>query len=216
MTSQAPFIVLDGIDGTGKSTQSRLLVEWLHSRGLAAIRCSDPGGTPLGDQLRAILLDQHGSISLRAEALLFMASRAELVEKQIRPSLANGIVVISDRFLLANVVYQGHAGGLDPADIWRVGQFSTCGLDPDITFVLDLPLEVAEARRGQASDAFEARDRDFQARVRKGFLEEAYHQPEKIEVIDASLPVDELQRLLRERIVGLLRQRGFRLPESAL
>src|SRR4051812_8429674 len=116
MTFQAPFIVLDGPDGTGKSTQSRLLLEWLHGRNISAIRCTDPGNTELGDQLRAILLDHRAQISLRTEAMLFMASRAELVEKIIRPSLENGIVVICDRFLLANVVYQGHAGGLDPED----------------------------------------------------------------------------------------------------
>jgi dTMP kinase len=216
MTAHAPFIVLDGLDGTGKSTQSRLLLEWLHDRGLAAIRCSDPGGTELGDKLRAILLDHHASISLRAEAMLFMASRAELVEKQIRPSLANGIVVISDRFLLANVVYQAHAGGLDPEDIWRIGHFATCGLDPDITFVLDLPLEIAEIRRGRASDRFEARDRAYQHKVREGFLYEAQHQPEKIEVIDASLPVEQLQQILRLRVLGLLRQRGFSISDSVV
>lgn len=213
--TQAPFIVLDGIDGTGKSTQCHLLVEWLRERGIPAVRCHDPGGTPLGDQLRTIVLSQHGTISPRAEALLFMASRAELVEKTIRPSLADGKVVISDRFLLANVVYQGHAGGLDPTEIWKAGQFSTGGLEPDITVVLDLPLEIAAARRGAASDRIEARDREFQERVRQGFLDEARRKPEKIEVLDASVHVDDLQRLLRERVLSLLRQRGFRLPEGA-
>jgi dTMP kinase len=216
MTSLAPFIVIDGLDGVGKSTQSKLLLDWLHERGIAAIRCCDPGGTPLGDKLRAILLDLHAMISLRAEAMLFMASRAELVEMQIRPSLANGVVVISDRFLLSNVVYQAHAGGLDPEDIWRIGHFATCGLEPDITFVLDLPPEAAAARRGAAGDRFEARERAFHEKVREGFLYEAQHQPEKIEVIDASIDPQTLQRYLREQTLGLLRQRGFRLPDGAV
>ena len=212
--TQAPFIVFDGIDGTGKSTQSRMLLEWLHERGIAAIRTCDPGGTPVGDKLRAILLDPQSQVSLRAEAMLFMASRAELAEKIIRPTLANGIVVISDRFTLANVVYQGHAGGLDPEDIWRIGDFVTCGVEPDITYVLDLPVEQAEARRGRTADRMEARDLAYRERVREGFLYEARLQPEKIQIFDASVSVEVLQHRLRERVTGLLRHRGFRLPDG--
>jgi dTMP kinase len=212
---QAPFISLDGLDGTGKSTQSRLLVEWLHECGVAAIRCCDPGSTAVGDKLRAILLEQRADISLRAEAMLFMASRAELIEKIVRPSLENGIVVVCDRFLLANVVYQGHAAGLDPEDLWRIGHFVTCGLEPDITYVLDVPLELAEARRNPIADRMEARDRAYHERVREGFLYEARLQPEKIEVVDASGPIDVLQNWLRARVLGLLRQRGFPLPGGA-
>ncbi len=212
---QAPFISLDGLDGSGKSTQSRMLLEWLHERGIAAIRCCDPGSTALGDKLRAILLDHRDDVSLRAEAMLFMASRAELVEKIIRPSLANNIVIVCDRFLLANVVYQGHAGGLDPEELWRIGHFATCGLEPDITYVLDLPLELAAARRNGVADRLESRERAFHERVRDGFLYEARLQPEKIVVVDASGSVDVLQHWLRERILGLLRQRGFPLPKGS-
>ncbi len=214
MTRQGTFIVLDGIDGTGKSTQTRLLTEWLNHQGVPAASCRDPGGTSLGNELRAILLERHGSISLRAEALLFMASRAELVEESIRPLLNMPVVVISDRFLLANVVYQGHAGGLDPEEIRRIGQFSTNGIEPNITYVLDLPIEVAAERRGKASDRFEARDRDFQARIRQGFFEEARRQPDKIQIIDASPSIVELQHQLRERVRNLLHQRGFKLLED--
>ncbi len=214
MMFQAPFIVLDGIDGTGKSTQCRLLLEWLHDRGIAAIRTNDPGGTPLGDQVRSILLNKSTRVTLRGEALLFMASRAELVEQIIRPSLANGIVVVSDRFMLSNVVYQAHAGGLDPEEIWKIGHFATCGLEPDITFLLDLPLDAAEARRDPDPDRFEVRGREYHEKVREGFLYEAGHHPEKIEIVDAGMPINALQSLLRERIMGLLRQRGFRLPNG--
>jgi len=211
---QAPFIVLDGIDGTGKSTQAKMLIDWLHARGVAAVRCADPGTTPLGEQIRAILLNRPNEMSLRAEALLFMASRAEMVEKIIRPSLENGIVIVCDRFVLANVVYQGHAGGLDPEELWRIGHFSVNHLEPDITFVLDLPVDEAATRRGRAPDRMEARDRLYHERVREGFLYEASLQPEKIEVINASASIDALQNLLRERLLGLLRQRGFRLTNG--
>src|SRR5690349_9075923 len=115
------FFSFDGVDGTGKSTQIRLLAEALQQRGRTVVTCRDPGGTALGERLREILLGHHDTpIHRRAEMLLYMASRAQLVEELIRPALAAGKKVISDRYLLANVVYQAHAGGLDPADVWQV------------------------------------------------------------------------------------------------
>src|SRR6516165_7747074 len=111
------FVSLDGIDGTGKSTQCRLLAYGLRGRGLTVTMCVDPGGTPVGDAVRAIVLDDRREITPHCETLLFMASRAELVARVVRPALAAGGVVVSDRFLLANVVYQGHAGGLNPDEL---------------------------------------------------------------------------------------------------
>ena len=122
--SLAPFLSLDGIDGTGKTTQCRQLVEWLIVSGVPALGCADPGGTPLGDELRQTLLASHADITPRAEALLFMASRAELVAKVIRPALEAGRVVVSDRFVAANVAYQGSVRGLPSEDLWRIGQFT--------------------------------------------------------------------------------------------
>src|SRR5690349_20702929 len=116
-----PCIVLDGLDGAGKSTQCRLLAQWLRSHGWPVTECSDPGGTALGAELRGLLLGFRGAMSLPCEALLFMASRAQLVAEVIQPALAAGHAVLSDRFLLANVVYQGHAGGLEPARLWEIG-----------------------------------------------------------------------------------------------
>jgi dTMP kinase len=211
----APFIVLDGIDGTGKSTQVRLLVDWLRSSGIEAIGCADPGGTPVGNQLREILLNHRGDIDVRAEALLFMASRAELVTKLIRPALETGTVVICDRFLLANVVYQGHAGGIDAGELWRCGRFTTGGLEPDLTLVLDLPVEAAEARRGRAADRMEARDLAYRQRVREGFLNEARDKPDRIQIVDAAATVDDLQKILRRRVGELLLQRGYRLAKES-
>src|SRR5580765_5488878 len=106
------FLSFDGLDGTGKSTQCRLLVDWLRKRGRELTLCREPGGTPLGDQFRSLLLDKHNDMTLATESFLFMASRAELVTRVVRPSLLNNHVVVCDRFLLASVVYQGHAGGL--------------------------------------------------------------------------------------------------------
>lgn len=146
--AEATFLSLDGIDGTGKSTQVRLLVEWLRASGLSVTSCVDPGGTDLGAKLREILL--HGranAMAARTEALLFMASRAELVATVIQPALARGEIVVSDRYLLANVVYQGHAGGLNPSELWQIGQFATGGIAPDLTIVFDLPTDLARQRR---------------------------------------------------------------------
>lgn len=179
------FLALDGIDGAGKSTQIGLLADWLRSQGRDVVLCADPGGTPLGQELRAILLGHRGHMTLPCEALLFMASRAQLVADVIRPALDAGRTVLSDRFLLANVVYQGHAGGLDPEFLWDVGLWATGGLEPDRTIVLDLPLAAAARRRKTAADRLESRADVFHERVRQGFLTEARRRPDRIAVVDA-------------------------------
>jgi dTMP kinase len=192
------FISLDGLDGTGKSTQCRLLAEWLRQRGRAVTVCRDPGGTPLGDQLRQIVLDHRQTMSPACEAFLFMASRSELMAQIIAPALARNEVVICDRFLLATVVYQGHAGGLNPADLWRIGQVATGGRLPDLTIVLDLPVDEALIRRGRAPDRMEARSRGYHEAVRQGFLEEAARQPSMIKVVPAVDAVETIQQRIRE------------------
>jgi dTMP kinase len=207
--TRAPFLSLDGIDGTGKSTQCRLLVEWLNATGVPAVACADPGGTPLGDQLRQILLASRADISDRAEALLFMASRAELVAKVVRPVLESGRVVVSDRFVAANVAYQGHARGLPADEVWAVGGFSTGGLLPDLTVILDLPVEVAADRRGRSADRVEARGLDYLDRVRRGFLVEAARQPDAVRVLDATPDVDSVQQQLRVVVRDFLGARGY-------
>src|SRR5215831_17025192 len=113
MPTRGFFLSLDGIDGTGKSTQCRLLADWLRGRGCDVVQCADPGGTAIGDALRDILLHHRGELAPACEAFLFMASRAQLVAEVIRPALDAGRVVVCDRFLLANVVYQGYGGGLE-------------------------------------------------------------------------------------------------------
>jgi dTMP kinase len=198
------FISLDGIDGTGKSTQCRLLAEWLRGLGRTVTECADPGGTPVGAELRSILLGHRHDLALRTEALLFMASRAELVERVIRPALRAGGVVISDRYLLANVVYQGHAGGLDVDTLWTVEQFATGALGPDLTLVLDLPVDVAVTRRGREADRKERPDRPYHERVRQGFLAEAAKRPDRIRVIDATPSVDEVRAAIRAAVQPLV------------
>jgi dTMP kinase len=183
---RAPFISLDGLDGTGKSTQCRLLADWLRQRGFRVVECADPGGTAVGDVLRDLLLHRRHEMTLPCEAFLFMASRAQLTAEVIRPALEAGQAVVADRYLLANVVYQGHAGGLDPEQLWEIGRLATGGLEPDLTIVLDLPLELALARRSRAPDRMESKANEFHARVHDGFLAEARRRPERIRVVDAN------------------------------
>jgi dTMP kinase len=209
--SLAPFISLDGIDGTGKSTQCRLLVDWLNANGVSAVGCSDPGGTPLGDEVRKILLSSRADISPRAEALLFMASRAELVAKVILPNLEASRVVVSDRFVAANVVYQGHAQGLPTADLWSIGRFSADGMLPDLTIILDLSVEHAFARRGRAADRMESRGLAYLERVRQGFLAEAAKDSEKFHVLSASADISTVQTELRRVISAFLSRCGIRI-----
>ncbi|QJX00724.1 dTMP kinase [Frigoriglobus tundricola] len=208
------FISLDGLDGTGKSTQCRLLVEWLTAQRVPVTACTDPGGTPLGQELRKLLLfGRDHTISTTTEAMLFMASRAQLVDEIIRPALDGGQVVVSDRFLLANVVYQGHAGGLNAADLWTVGRFVTGGLEPDLTLVFDLPPDVAVSRRNRAADRMEDRGEDYVTRVRTGFNYEAGMRPDRHRIIDATPDADAVQKVVRREVGRLLTERGWSLQE---
>jgi dTMP kinase len=134
------------------------------------VSCHDPGSTEVGERLRAIVLDRASThLSLRSETLIYMASRAQLVDEVIRPSLAAGRVVITDRFLLSTLVYQGLAGGIALNDVWRVGQVATGGVLPDLTIVLDIPAEQRRARVGAARDRIEDRPSEYHDRVRAGF-----------------------------------------------
>lgn len=205
------FLSLDGPDGAGKSTQLRLLAEWLRGRGLSVTECSDPGGTELGRHLRQLLLSYPGEMSLRCEALLFMASRAQLIAEVIQPALAAGHIVLCDRFLLANVVYQGHAGGLDPTELWQLGRLSTGGLEPDLTLVLDLPLAAALSRRKETADRMEKRGAEFHEKVRAGFLSEARRNPQRLRVVDAQASAPEVQAALRREVEPLL-QNAIMMP----
>ena len=200
------FFSIDGGDGTGKSTQIELFAEWLRRRGHEVIVCRDPGTTSLGENVRDLLLGRHDlRIDRRSEMLLYMAARAQLVEEVIRPALAEGKMVVSDRYLLANVVYQGYAGGLDVATLWDVGRVAVDGLMPDLTIVLDMSTDDCAARLGGELDRMEQQGDAFHARVRKGFLDEAARQPDRIVVVDATGSIDRIEADVRRaarRVLG--------------
>ena len=182
------FFSFDGVDGVGKSTQMEQFCQWLTARGHQVVTCRDPGSTTLGEQIRQIVLESgpETPVARRSEMLLYTAARAQLVEEVIRPALEQGATVVSDRFLLANVVYQAYAGGLDVESTWQVGEVATAGLRPDLTFLLDMPQEDAHRRLARAPDRMESQGDDFRARLRDGFLKEAARKPEQIVVIDAA------------------------------
>jgi len=196
------FIVLDGMDGAGKSSQVAPLVAWLAGRGRVATACRDPGSTPVGDAIRAILLDRRDlHLSATAEMLLYMAARAQLVTEVIEPALARGEWVVADRYLLSNVVYQGHAGGLDPAAIRAVGGVATGGRMPDLVLLLDVDEATAAARLDRPLDKLESRGAEHRRRLRAGYLREAAAAPDTIRVIDAAGTPDEVAVAIRGALV---------------
>lgn len=196
------FIAFDGIDGSGKSSQIGPFVDWLTSRGRRVITCRDPGSTPAGDAIRAILLHRHDlHLAPAAEMFLYMAARAQLVHDVIAPALARGEWVVSDRYLLANIVYQGHAGGLDPELIRDVGAVATGGLLPDLVLLLDVDLATSAARLDRPLDKLENRGDGYREKLRAGYLAEAARQPDRIRVVDGSGSRAEVGDRIRAAVV---------------
>jgi dTMP kinase len=186
-TARGRLVVLEGIDGCGKSTQVRRLADRLD-----AVRTFEPGATPLGASLRSLLLDPSGDpVAERAEALLMAADRAQHVAQVVAPALAAGRWVVSDRYAASTLAYQGYGRGLDLGDLRALVGWATGGLRPDLTILLDLPVEVAAARRrGETSDRMEAEGLAFQQRVADGYLALAAERDEPWLVVDATDDAD--------------------------
>ena len=199
------FFSFDGIDGVGKTTQIQLFRDWLRELGHEVVVCRDPGGTQLGEAVRDILLHRSETpLGPTAEMLLYMASRAQLVTDIIRPALLLGQSVISDRFLLANVAYQGYAGGLDVEQVWSVGRVATAGLMPNRTYLLDMPVATAAARLKRTLDRMESRGDEFLSRVRHGFLTEAKRLG-NVRILNADRDAAVIQDEIRRDAEPLLR-----------
>lgn len=199
------FFSFDGIDGVGKTTQMELFCQWLRAQGLSVTQCRDPGSTPLGERVRQLLLEHDSTLSIhrRSEMLLYMAARAQLVEEVIRPALERGEVVVSDRFLLANVAYQGHAGKLPLEQVRAVGQVTIDGVSPEAVFLLDLPVELADRRLSSERDRMESQGDDFRHRLRKGFLAEAASDS-RIHVVDATQSIEQIHNTVQSIAKPLL------------
>jgi len=194
--SKARFITLEGLDGAGKSTHLAFIRQTLEQAGIDTVFTREPGGTPLGEKLREILLDIDTEATLDTETLLMFASRQELVSSLIRPSLAAGRWVVSDRFTDATFAYQGGGRGVPAERIAILEHWVQQGLQPDLTILLDVPLEVSQARLAQSRlpDRFEREREDFHQRVRQMYLARAQANPGRFVVIDARRPIDDIQR----------------------
>jgi dTMP kinase len=214
------FITFEGIDGSGKSTQLRLLGNFLRANGCDALLTREPGGTTLGLRLRAALLDAMEEVDPLTELLVFAADRAQHVRRLLRPSLETGRVVISDRYADATVAYQGAGRGFTPELISQIVQLATEGLKPDLTLLFDVSVEESTSRTTRRSNssrsasAKNVRDRldienaDFHARVRDAYLQIALAEPERVKLIDSSGPVEKTQERVKEIIVPFLKSRG--------
>lgn len=205
------YITIEGLDGSGKTTQLERLAAWLTDAGHTVVATREPGGTEVGQLVRDIVLHHRGDIAPRAEALLFAADRAHHIATKVRPALERGEIVLQDRYIDSSVAFQGGGRVLDPAEVRRVSEWATEGLYPALTVLLDLDPTVARRRIDAAQKAFdriEAEAAVFNQRIRAAYLGMAEAEPDRWLVLDATLPADALEAAIRERVLGLLTTPG--------
>ncbi|MBM7767390.1 dTMP kinase [Glutamicibacter nicotianae] len=205
------FIVFEGGDGAGKSTQVALAKQWLESRGAKVTTTREPGGTQISEELRSLVLDHgHGDIDARTEALIYSAARAAHVQQVISPALEAGTHIICDRFVDSSLAYQGMGRALGFDAVASINDFATGGLKPDATIILDISAEQGRARRIAASGGVEQSDRlesepdDFHERIRNAFLGLAARDPRRYLVLDATASVEQLHQSVVQHLAGLL------------
>jgi dTMP kinase len=208
------FITFEGIDGCGKSTQLRLLASELRVRGVTVVTTREPGGTPLGQRLRAALLDVQEQVDPLAELLVFAADRAQHVRKHLRPSLAANQVVLSDRYADATVAYQGAGRGFAPELIQEIVQLATEGLKPDLTLLFDLSVAESTVRtrrriESKRTDRLDIEDAEFHTRVRNAYVEIAKAEPARVKVVDARGSVQETHLAVMDIVIPFLKKRGL-------
>ncbi|HWI62010.1 MAG TPA: dTMP kinase [Symbiobacteriaceae bacterium] len=205
----AVFISFEGVDGAGKGTQIDLLLQYLQERGINFMFTREPGGTPLAERIRELLLSPvYSGMSVVTEALLFAAQRADHVANVIRPALESGQTVICDRYVDSSMVYQALAGGLPQEFVSGINEMATGGLKPHRTIMLDVPPEVARSRRGvNGPDRIEQKDEWYHQQVREGYLELAKAEPRRFRIVDASGSVESVQEQIRKLVDEVLPRR---------
>lgn len=209
----AAFITFEGIDGSGKSTQLRMLASELRLRRMDVVTTREPGGTPLGNRLRAALLDSQEQIDPLAELLLYAADRAQHVRALIRPALETGHIVLSDRYADATMAYQGAGRGFSQELITQVVALATGGLKPDLTLIFDLSVAESSVRRARrtyherSGDRLDAEDATFHSRVRDAYLQIAAAEPERVRVLNASDSVEETHVRVMEVVMPFLEKK---------
>jgi len=215
------FISFEGIDGSGKSTQLRLLSRYLEEAGCKVVLTREPGGTPVGVRLRGALLDVHEEVDPLTELLVFAADRAQHVRRVLRPAIEAGKVIISDRYADATVAYQGAGRGFSPELIAEIVELATEGLKPDLTLLFDLSVEESTARTSRRLDGKNKGDRldaeasDFHVRVRNAYLELARAEPERVKIVETNRPAEETHKKVKEIIVPFLKSRGHLVEVEA-
>jgi dTMP kinase len=211
------FITFEGIDGSGKSTQLRLLASFLRAQKCEVLTTREPGGTPVGLKLRAALLDAQDEVDPLTELLVFAADRAQHVRRVLRPALAAGQVVISDRYADATVAYQGSGRGFSPELISKIVALATDGLKPDLTLLFDLPVADSGARtrrrsegknKNETADRLDAENAEFHGRVRERYLQLAAAEPDRFRIVESSGSVDDTQTQVRQIVLPFLESRG--------
>lgn len=193
------FITFEGSEGSGKSTQSELLAKYLKNKGYPVIHLREPGSTGVAEKIRRILLDSSNkAMTAECEMLLYMAARADIVARIIKPALAKGKVIVCDRFLDSTLAYQGYGLGVGLQLIKAIGKFTTQGIKPNLTFYLDLPLKQGLKRCGTELDRIEKRSLKYHQRVRNGYLKLARLEPKRIKVIKADKTIPATQDKIRK------------------
>ncbi|MBI2844300.1 MAG: dTMP kinase [Armatimonadetes bacterium] len=197
------FITLEGPEGSGKSTQAQIVADFLRSAGQRVLITAEPGGDPIAEQIRAILLHSDSAIVPEAELLLYLAARAQHVRHIVLPALERRDVVISDRYADSSFAYQGYGRGIDLAKLRMLNDFATGGLVPDLTILLDVPVELGLERQ-KDRNRFEAESVEFHRKVRAGFLDLARLEPQRWVVIDASQTPEEVAGRMRRAVIERL------------
>lgn len=192
------FITFEGADGCGKTTQMKLLAEYLNNKGLKTVITREPGAKGLGEKIRDILLNYEGEVSDRCESFLFLADRAQNIDTIVNPAVKNGEIVLCDRHIDSSVAYQGYGRGLDIQRINMLNNLAVNGRKPDLTYVFDINVETSMKRIGKEKDRMESAGTDFHNRVRQGYLELAKLEPDRIKVIDANQSINEIHKQVVE------------------
>ncbi|MEO0083995.1 MAG: dTMP kinase [candidate division WOR-3 bacterium] len=207
------LIAFEGIEGSGKSTQAKLLYDYLKQQSLQCILSYEPGGTKIGDKIRDILLDiEHKNMHRKTELLLYLASRAQHVYEKIMPALAKGTIVISDRFSLSSMAYQGVGREFSFKVVSRLNKFAVGNIKPDLTILVDVPVDIGLQRTEQRSaniNRLENEQVEFHQRIRQAYLNLAKKAPKKIIVFDGTKPEDVLHQEIKEKVISFLKKRGI-------
>ena len=194
------FITFEGGDGCGKTTQIKLLDEYLRNKGYKTLLTREPGSKGWGVKLREILLNYDGDVSPTCESFLFLADRAQHVDCIIKPALKEGVIVLCDRHTDSTVAYQGYGRGLDLEQIHNLNKIATSGLKPDLTIVLDVDVETSQKRVGSEKDRMESAGIEFFQKVRQGFLEIAKQEPKRVKVVDSTQSIEEIHKQILELV----------------